>query len=228
MTAGVALNVRNVVACMRFGIPGNRIFVKHTDDLGHGSPPQASRGRHPSDSTPPSPSAACRMPDAGWTLENDGDADAVGGGYSGGTGWNGAYGESAGAGQVIAGCAGSMMPVHQVSRQRRYHRMPAVRDSLTSHDSKVLLFADPLPWGLLAPIRSELTSIPQVGCWTLWTGSAPDGRNATIAHQAVARRQVGPLSPPADDSKTCGSRRCRPECRQLRELSMFCHPVVGH
>src|SRR5216683_8203792 len=42
LTAGVALNVRNVIARVRFWIPRNGIFVKHTDDLGHGGPPQAS------------------------------------------------------------------------------------------------------------------------------------------------------------------------------------------
>src|SRR5216684_3275953 len=44
LTAGVVINVRNVIACKRSGIPGNGIFVKHTDDLGHGSPPQAAEG----------------------------------------------------------------------------------------------------------------------------------------------------------------------------------------
>src|SRR5216684_1731923 len=62
LTAGVVINVRNVIACIRSGIPGNGIFVKHTDDLGHGSPPK-HQGRHPSDSTPPSPSATCRRTD---------------------------------------------------------------------------------------------------------------------------------------------------------------------
>src|SRR5882672_3099032 len=47
LTAGVALNVRNVIACIRSGIPRNGIFVKHTDDLGHGSPPQSIKGGTP-------------------------------------------------------------------------------------------------------------------------------------------------------------------------------------
>src|SRR5712664_1328391 len=62
LTAGVALNVRNVIACIRSGIPRNGIFVKHTDDLCHGSPPK-HQGRHPSYSTPPSSSATCRRTD---------------------------------------------------------------------------------------------------------------------------------------------------------------------
>src|SRR5216684_185145 len=62
LTAGVAFNVRNVIACIRSWIPGNGIFVKHTDDLCHRSPPEASRAA-PLVFYAPVP--VCDMPDDG-------------------------------------------------------------------------------------------------------------------------------------------------------------------